>query len=470
MVLRFSLTSRNKPCILLCLATNEVGEQRANGCSALARKGMLIQTNPESHSHQPSFRKMGVVRNVLSNWGSYAVAMGVNFFLSPYIVRRLGDTGYGVWTLILALTGYLGLLDLGIRGAVTRYVARFHAQGKHDKAGNVASSALVVFSSAGVLAILASLVLATFVVSRMNIPAQYLMAARVVSVLTGLSVAVSLVNGVFGGIVVGLQRFDLTNSIEVVINILRAATIVLALHLDYGIVTLAFIQLGFTIARCIEAKQDESQLHRIVLFGSRAGTMVMLPIAMTFMLRGSSFIGLWMGPQYAELSGRILWILSITLLFWAGNAVNAGILLGLSKHKPIVPVLLAEGFCNLALSVIWVKRMGILGVAWGTVVPSLCSSLIFWPWYTRRTLGVHPLAYLTSAWIRPAIAIVPFALGSYLIEHFWPVHHLLLFFLQVALVLPLAIVGYSAVCLDQTQRKDYSRKFSQSLERAFARG
>ena len=524
---------------------------------------MLIQTNPESHSHQPSFRKMGVVRNVLSNWGSYAVAMGVNFFLSPYIVRRLGDTGYGVWTLILALTGYLGLLDLGIRGAVTRYVARFHAQGKHDKAGNVASSALVVFSSAGVLAILASLVLATFVVSRMNIPAQYLMAARVVSVLTGLSVAVSLVNGVFGGIVVGLQRFDLTNSIEVVINILRAATIVLALHLDYGIVTLAFIQLGFTIARwmanialkqflypelrirlaaadragvrlifsfglfsflmhvsasliyasdnvvigaflpitavtfygiagnlveytrtlvsgisqtmtplasSIEAKQDESQLQRIVLFGSRAGTMVMLPIAMTFMLRGSSFIGIWMGPQYAELSGRVLWILSITLLFWAGNSVNAGILLGLSKHKPIVPVLLAEGFCNLALSVIWVKRMGILGVAWGTVVPSLCSSLIFWPWYTRRTLGVHPLAYLTSAWIRPAIAIVPFALGSYLIEHFWPAHHLLWFFLQVALVLPLAIAGYWAICLDQTQRKDYSRKFSQSLERAFARG
>jgi len=190
----------------------------------------------------------------------------------------------------------------------------------------------------------------------------------------------------------------------------------------------------------------------------------------TFMLRGSSFIGLWMGWQYAELSGRVLSVLSITLLFWAANTITAGILLGLSKHKPIVPVMLAEGLCNLALSIVWVKSMGILGVAWGTVVPSLCTNLLFWPWYTRRTLGIHPLAFLMSAWVRPAIAIVPFVLASYAIERFWPASHLILYFIQVALLLPIAIAGYWAVCLNQTQRKDYSRKLTQSLERAFARG
>ncbi len=524
---------------------------------------MSTQTIAGPRSTQPRFRKPGVVRNVLSNWGSYAVAMGVNFFLSPYVVRHLGNTGYGVWTLILSLTGYLGLLDLGVRGAVTRYIARFHTQADHDKAGNVASSAMIIFSSAGLLAILSSLILAVFVVGRLNIPSQYLMAARIVLLLTGLSVAVSLVNGVYGGIAVGLQRFDLTNSIEVTINVLRAAAIVVALHLGSGIVTLASIQLGFTLARwianialtrhlypelrirlasadragmnlifsfglfsfllhvstsliyasdnvvigaylpvtavtfyviggnlieytrtlvsgisqtmtplasSIEAKEDETQLQRIVLFGSRAGTMVMLPIAVTFMLRGSSFIGLWMGWQYAELSGRVLSVLSITLLFWAANTITAGILLGLSKHKPIVPVMLAEGLCNLALSIVWVKSMGILGVAWGTVVPSLCTNLLFWPWYTRRTLGIHPLAFLMSAWVRPAIAIVPFVLASYAIERFWPASHLILYFIQVALLLPIAIAGYWAVCLNQTQRKDYSRKLTQSVERAFARG
>jgi O-antigen/teichoic acid export membrane protein len=509
------------------------------------------------------FGKPGIVRNVFSNWGSYVIAMAINFFLSPYLVHHLGNTGYGVWTLILSLTGYLGLLDLGVRGAVTRYLAKFHTEADHEKSSNVASSAMLIFSLAGFLAILVSLVLATFVVGRMKIPAQFLMAARIVLVLTGLNIAISLVNGVFGGILVGLQRFDLTNSIEILINILRATTIVVALYWGYGIITLACIQLGFTAARwaaniglvhylypelrihlsradrggvklifsfsvfsfllhvgtsliyatdsvvigaylpvtavtfyviggnlveytrtlvsgisqamtplasSIEARKDQEQLQRMVLSSSRAGTMVMLPVALTFMIRGSSFIGLWMGRQYADLSGRVLGVLSLTLLFWAANSVTAGSLLGLGKHKPLVPVLLAEGLCNLALSILWVQTdMGVLGVAWGTVLPSLASSLLFWPWYIHRTLGIHPLSYLTSAWIRPAVAIVPFALGSYAVERYWPASHVLVFFLQVALVLPLALAGYWLFCLDRTQRESYSRRLSQSIERVFAR-
>ncbi len=65
-----------------------------------------------SNSARPVSVKPRVIRNVASNWGAYVLAMGVNFFLSPYVVRHLGNTGYGVWTLILSLTGYLGLLDL----------------------------------------------------------------------------------------------------------------------------------------------------------------------------------------------------------------------------------------------------------------------------------------------------------------------------------------------------------------------
>jgi len=524
---------------------------------------MSAQTVGRQNPAKPRLGKPGALRNVLSNWGAYVIAMGVNFFVSPYVVRHLGNTGYGVWTLILSLTGYLGLLDLGVRGGVTRYVAKFHAEQDHEKANNIAASAMVIFSSAALLAILISLGLAGFVVDRLQIPHQYLMAARIVLLITGFNIAVSLVNGVYGGVLVGLQRFDLTNSIEIGINVLRAGAIVLTLHLGYGIIMLASLQLGFTLARwaanvglvhhlypelkirlsaanragirlifsfsifsfllhvgvsiiyatdnivigaflpvsavtfyviggnlaeyartlvsgisqtmtplasSMEAQKDPKHLQNIVLFSSRAGSMVVLPVALTFMLRGSSFIGLWMGPQYAELSGRVLWILSLTLFFWAANSVTSGSLLGLGKHKPLVPALLAEGLFNLALSILWVRTsLGILGVAWGTVVPNLAFSLIFWPWYIRRTLGIEPIKYMTSAWVRPAVAIVPFALTSYAMERYWPATYLLLFFVQVAMLLPLAGAGYWLVCLDRSHREEYSRRFSQSFGRVFAR-
>ncbi len=222
------------------------------------------------------------------------------------------------------------------------------------------------------------------------------------------------------------------------------------------------------LASSTEVTCDPQQVQKIVLFGARTGSMVVLPIALAFMLRGSRFIGLWMGPRYAEISGKVIWILSLTLPFWAGNAVTAGSLIGLSKHKPLVPLMLAEGLCNLALSILWVKRMGILGMAWGTVVPSLGSALLFWPWYVRRTLGIQPLTYATSVWLRPMLTILPFALGTYAVDHYWPAEHLILFFLQVALVLPIALGRYWLMCLDKTQRKDYARGFSQSFERVLA--
>jgi O-antigen/teichoic acid export membrane protein len=517
------------------------------------------QVVPKSH-----LKKAGVVRNVLSNWGAYVLAMAVNFFVSPYVVHHLGDTGYGVWTVILSLTGYLGLLDLGVRGAVTRYVAKFHAQDDHDRASNLASSAIVIFATAGLIALLVSAIFAAVVVDRMRIPAAYLESARIVLLLTGLSIAISLVNGVYGGILVGLQRFDVTNSIEISLNLLRAGAIIAALHAGYGIVTLAFVQLGFTalrwasnvflarhyypqlkirlsqasktgmklifsfsvfsfllhvsgsliyatdnivigaflpvsavtfyviagnlteytrtlvsgisqtmtpLASSIEARQDQKQLQRMVLFSSRTGSMVVLPIALTFMLRGSNFIGLWMGPQYAELSGKVLWVLSLALLFWAANSVAAGTMLGLSKHKPLVPALLLEGLLNLCLSILWVRgTLGILGVAWGTVIPNFMSSLIFWPWYIRRTLQIDPLSYAVSAWVRPGIAVLPFAIATFSFEHYLPATTLVIFFLQVAGILPLAAIGYWLVCLEPEQRIEYSQRFAALLGRAPAQG
>src|SRR6266850_2031840 len=421
-----------------------------------------------------------LARNVVSNWGGYAFSLVVNFFLAPYVVRRLGDTGYGVWALLVSLTGYLGLLDLGVRGAVTRFVARFHTAADHRGASSVTSSALLIFSVAGGLAILASVLLALFGINSFNIPREYRTAAQVVLVLGGINIALSLISGVFAGIIVGLQRFDLSNVVEMGVTALRAIAIVLALASGKGIVVLACIQLVFTLSRAaasislsrhlygelrvrpdlvsrehlklifsfslfsflihvgasmiyytdsvvigyflpvgaitlyaiggtlvdygrglfssisqaitpmasaLQARRDDHQLQEVLLLGSRCATMAALPVALTFIIRGKTFIGLWMGPHFAEVSGNVLWVLALTMLFWPANTSAAGVMLGTSKHKPLVPLLLTEGVCNLALSIVLIKTMGVIGVAWGTAVPSLAVSLVFWPWYVRRSQG-----------------------------------------------------------------------------------
>ena len=53
----------------------------------------MPETSATADNAKPTSAKPRVFRNVMSNWGAYVLAMGVNFFLSPYVVRHLGTTG-----------------------------------------------------------------------------------------------------------------------------------------------------------------------------------------------------------------------------------------------------------------------------------------------------------------------------------------------------------------------------------------
>jgi O-antigen/teichoic acid export membrane protein len=473
-------------------------------------------------------------RNVLANWGGYVFAAGVNFVLSPFVVHSLGDSAYGIWILLGSLVGYLGLLDLGVRGAVTRYIAKFHAQEDHLEATRVVSSALATFSIVGFLATAVGGVLALFVSDLFDIPPELVSAAQIVLVLGGVNMAVSLVGGVYGGIVTGLQRFDYSNAAEIVIGIFRAVAIVVALKSGEGLVSLALIQLGASVLRglasyaltrrlypevrvtfsecrrdhlvmifsfsasvlllqasgmlilfsdsvvigaslpigmvtffaiaanlteyarapisgisqaltpsasALEAGGESEELKRVLLVGARIATLVVLPIVLTFMLRGSSFIKLWMGDDYATLSGDVLWILSLALWFAVGYQIVVGIMMGISRHAGLVPAFMIEAVCNIVLSVVLLQTYGIIGVAWGTTAPRLVASIIFAPWYVQRVMGIPVTRFWFTVWIRTGTAMVPFAFASWFIEQRWPADNLIFYFAQVAATLPLAALG-----------------------------
>jgi peptidoglycan biosynthesis protein MviN/MurJ (putative lipid II flippase) len=118
-----------------------------------------------------------------------------------------------------------------------------------------------------------------------------------------------------------------------------------------------------------------------------------------------------------------------------------------------VPAFIVEAISNISLSLIWMQSYGIIGVAWGTTVPRLIASILFCPWYVQRVLGIPFLHFWATVWIKPAVAMLPFALGSWFIERYWPAGNLFLFFAQVAAVLPLAALGSWVVCLTPAEKR-----------------
>ena len=489
-----------------------------------------------------------VLKNVLMNWAGYLATILIGFFLSPFVVHHLGNALYGVWSLIVSLTGYLGLLDLGVRGAVTRYVARFHTQGSDVDSSKIISSALAVFTVAGLLATAISIGLAFFVVDRLRIPHELLFSARVVVCLAGITVASSLVGGVFGGVVAGLQRFELTNAAETGVSVGRAISIVLALRWGKGIITLGILQLLFSVAAGLvnlwisfklypklqigisrlsrehlrmifsfgiysfllqafvylilytdavviaaflpvtmvtffaiaenlisysrrlvggmsmpmtplasqlEARGDHAELRQVIVNWSRYATSLGLAIGITFLIRGSTFIGLWMGPAYTSLSGRVLSVLTIGLISMASFSVPWAVSFGLERHRTLVPVYLIVAVANVGLSIALIKPLGIVGVAWGTVVPELLVAVFFWPWYLQKILRIPAWQFITQVWGRALGPMLPFALCTYGIERTWSARNVYVFFGQVGLAMLVGLCGFWFACVSKEDRRSY---------------
>ena len=79
-----------------------------------------------------------VSRNVFSNWASLAINLVISFFLAPFVVNRLGSLYYGIWVIMMQLTGYIYLLDFGVRESVIRFVS------KHDTHRDLAKLDLII--------------------------------------------------------------------------------------------------------------------------------------------------------------------------------------------------------------------------------------------------------------------------------------------------------------------------------------
>lgn len=502
------------------------------------------------------------VRSVLWNWGTFVFTVAITFVLSPFVVRHLGNTNYGIWVLLASLVGYLGLLDFGVRGAVTRYVARLHAEAADTEASRLTSTALTIFSLMGAVAVVVTVLLATTIIHRFHITPAETATARKVVILGGLSVAVTLIGGAFGGVMIGLQRFDLEGQLEVGIGVLRAAAIYFALTAGYGLLALAVIQVATSVMRTtanawyafrlypelrmrwgawdpamfrqifsfsvfstillfsssvilysdsvvigaflpvaaitffaiagnlteyarsvtrgisttltpgVSAIEMEGHaaVTALILRATRLATVLILPISITFLLRGGRFIGLWMGAEYAEASGIVLRILTISLVFYAATQVLASSLLGLSLHRGLVPFSLGEAVMNLGLSVFLVRLIGLPGIAWGTTIPNLAMSLLVLPWYAHRKVGVPLGEYYRQSWLRPLAAMVPFAIGTALVARYWPGGSLVSYFAGVFAALPLAVVGGWFIAVNPDEREGLLGKVRSRLRRLTGAG
>ena len=189
-----------------------------------------------------------IIKNIFSNWMSIGVSAAIGFFLMPFLVHQLDNTLYGIWVLIISLTGYGVLLDFGIRSSIVKYAAQYHATDDRESLNGVFSTGLAIYSVTGIILMLTALVFAHFLPRFFNIVPQHMHEAKLAFLFVSFSLALKFPGGVFEGFLCGIQRYDITNGIGIFGAVLKAITIVIFLSSGYGLATLGLIVMMTEIA------------------------------------------------------------------------------------------------------------------------------------------------------------------------------------------------------------------------------
>ncbi|NCA70020.1 MAG: hypothetical protein EOM91_07915 [Sphingobacteriia bacterium] len=179
------------------------------------------------------------VLNIASNYLRVVVGILVMFFLIPYMVSRLGMDLFGLWTLIFAVVGLFGLLDLGFATAAMKYVAELTASGDRAGRNQILSTLLVVYGVLGLICILAVALLVAPVALWLGLgPAQAETFTHALWLL-GVVVAINLPASLVKAILIGGGHMHLVNALELILTLLNAALIVILLESGMGLMGLA---------------------------------------------------------------------------------------------------------------------------------------------------------------------------------------------------------------------------------------
>ena len=480
-------------------------------------------------------RRNKVARHVLlsslSNYIGKIINLGVWFVLTPFILAQVGESIYGLWALVGSVVAYGFLLDFGINGAVTKYVAEYRARDEREMAHTIIATALWTNTGLGFLVIFLSVLFAPLFTSIFNIVSSAQQTATWLFLLAGIGVGIAVPGATVTAVLRGLQRFDLINLIDVTASLVSAGAIFLVLRLGGGVIGLAlvgvcvtlvvqllstwfiyriapelrfgwfgpsrshlkillsyssslfFMNLGgyfesrsgelvigrflpvsavtpFNLARRlsalpqtlteqfltlllpmaseIHAQEEGAQLRSLYVVSTRVTLAMFLSMSTILVILVKPLLTAWVGVEFAEYSYIVI-ILAFASLIDTSTWPAGFVLQGMAKHSPLAAMTIASGIANFILSILLVNRLGLLGVALGTLIPTTVICLGFVTPYAMRVIGTSAKDIYTKVLWPALLPILPMSLMLIVLrETFHPAS--LIMILMVAAVGPVVYV------------------------------
>jgi O-antigen/teichoic acid export membrane protein len=207
--------------------------------------GLALEPWPPPTSRRITARSL--VSGVALNYLGVAIVSGIGFFLTPYMIRTLGATSYGVMALSISMLGYASLLDFGIGLSVMKLIADRVNDRDRTETRKIVSTVLVFYSVVGLVVFGAALALFGPISGSFHVPPAQADDFRTCYILAAATIGFTFPQSVFTAVITGHSDFGLQNRFVIGAMLASACGTVWLLQAGKGIVSVSFFALETAI-------------------------------------------------------------------------------------------------------------------------------------------------------------------------------------------------------------------------------
>lgn len=173
----------------------------------------------------------------------------VGLLYTPFMLRMMGKSEYGLYSIAASVVSYLTILDLGFGNAIVRYTAKFRAEGKQEEQYEMFGMFFLLYCGIGLIALLAGGILYwhTEGIFEASMTASELSRTKVILLLMVSNLSVSFPFSLFGAIITAYERFVFLKVIAIVRLVLNTVTMIVLLNFGYKAIAMVVVSTTFNV-------------------------------------------------------------------------------------------------------------------------------------------------------------------------------------------------------------------------------
>lgn len=173
----------------------------------------------------------------------------VGLVYTPFMLRMMGKSEYGLYSIAASIVAYLTILDLGFGNAIVRYTAKFRAEGKQEEQYRMFGMFFLLYCGIGIITLIAGgvLYLNAENIFDASMTAVELLRTKWILVLMVVNLAITFPFSLFGSIITAYEQFVFQKVVAIVRIVLNTVTMVVLLTMGYRAVAMVVVATIFNV-------------------------------------------------------------------------------------------------------------------------------------------------------------------------------------------------------------------------------